>query len=684
MLIWNRIISTMAIVTLLCLTGSLAAQMTDEELEALQQQAIDEAWTFTIGRNSATERPMHELCGLIIPDDWETVAEWDPMESPTDDLPAAFDWRDYDGCTSIKDQRSCGSCWAFSTVGALECAIKIQDGIETDLSEQWLVSCNDNGWGCNGGWFAHTYHLENTDPCGGTGAVLEADFPYTARDDSCDCPYPHHYYIDSVKNIGYGGMASVEEMKQAIYDHGPISVAVAVDGAFSGYNGGIFNGCQGTSINHAVVLVGWDDNQGSDGIWILRNSWGQWWGEDGYMRIEYNCNEVGYAANYVVYSGLQPLDFHCPEGLPESIDPNGQTQITIDVTGITASPIPGTGMFHYMDNEQWVDVPMDILGENLYEVTFPAHTCGDPFDYYFSAMTDLGQEVTDPYLAPEREPHHTCAALGMNTIFEDDFETDTGWQVINESLGDGAWTRTVPSNSGYRADPPSDYDGSGRCYLTGAGSVSDVEGGPTRLISPAFDLEGREDAYIRFARWFVSDDGHDDTMLIEASSSGSYWNTVEEVTSRREWIETQYKVSDYVTPTSTVYVRFSVMDEDSDSTTEAAIDAFSVSYADCNKLLLTTEMIFAGQETTLTADEATPGQDVAFYYSIRGEGETYISTLDVTLDIQQAKLAGTATADGNGHAEYTASVPPNVHLLVIWLQAAEYHRVSNMVVTQIN
>jgi len=221
---WSRIISVFTGVCLLCLTGSLAAQMTDDEIEALQQQAIDEGWSFTIGHNSATERPMSELCGLIIPDDWESVAEFDPCESPTDDLPAAFDWRDYDGCTSIKNQSSCGSCWAFSTVGALECAIKIQDGVETDLSEQWLVSCNDNGWGCDGGWFAHSYHEQNTDPCGGTGAVLESDFPYTARDDSCQCPYPHHYYIHSSKSIGYGGVAPVEAMKQAIPPTGEIDI----------------------------------------------------------------------------------------------------------------------------------------------------------------------------------------------------------------------------------------------------------------------------------------------------------------------------------------------------------------------------------------------------------------------------------------------------------------------------
>ncbi len=98
------------------------------------------------------------------------------------DLPDAFDWRDVDGVTSVKNQASCGSCWAFGTVGPLECNIKIKDGIEVDLSEQWLVSCNRDGWGCGGGWWAHDYHEWKDDPCDGVGAVLEEYFPYQALD----------------------------------------------------------------------------------------------------------------------------------------------------------------------------------------------------------------------------------------------------------------------------------------------------------------------------------------------------------------------------------------------------------------------------------------------------------------------------------------------------------------------
>jgi len=275
--------------------------LTSEDIAALQKQAEIEGWTFTVDENSATKRSLDELCGLVEPDDWWVDAEFDNT-MPTGTLPDSFDWCEQGGCTPIKDQGSCGSCWAFGTVGPLESNILIKDGKVVDLSEQWLVSCNREGWGCNGGWWAHDYHQWKTDSCGGTGAVLEENFPYVAHDASCDCPYPHDYFITDWVFIGSEhGVPSVDAIKNAIYNYGPVSAAVCVNSAFHAYSGGIFNGPSCSNVNHAVVLVGWDDNQGSNGVWFLRNSWGDDWGEDGYMRIEYGTSKVGYGSCYVKY-----------------------------------------------------------------------------------------------------------------------------------------------------------------------------------------------------------------------------------------------------------------------------------------------------------------------------------------------------------------------------------------------
>ena len=268
----------------------------------------------TVGDNAAAIYPLEQLCGLVEPDDWWVDASFDPC-IPTRDLPGTYDWRDLGGCTSVKNQGSCGSCWAFGTVGSFECNILINDGVEVDLSEQWLVSCNREGWGCNGGWWAHDYHVWKTDSFDGTGAVLEEYFPYVASNAPCDGPYPHDYLMDTWHFIGWSqGVPSPDAIKQAILDYGPVSVAVAVDSAFGGYDGGVFSGDY-TGINHAVVLVGWDDNQGEEGVWFLRNSWGPGWGEEGYMRIEYGSNRVGYAANYVRYPVRTQIEISSFPGL---------------------------------------------------------------------------------------------------------------------------------------------------------------------------------------------------------------------------------------------------------------------------------------------------------------------------------------------------------------------------------
>jgi len=213
-------------------------------------------------------------------------------------VPSAYDWCSLGGCTAVRDQGNCGSCWAFGTVGPVESNILIKDAAARDLSEQWLVSCNTDGYGCDGGWWAHKYFVS-------PGAVYESDFPYTATDAPCGGPYTYHEKIASWAYVGNSySVPSTDAIKQAIYDRGPVSAAVCVNTAFQLYSGGVFNpAISCTTMNHGIVLVGWDDSRGA---WRLRNSWGPDWGEDGYMWIAYGKNRVGYAAAYVVYNGTTP------------------------------------------------------------------------------------------------------------------------------------------------------------------------------------------------------------------------------------------------------------------------------------------------------------------------------------------------------------------------------------------
>ena len=229
------------------------------------------------------------------------------------ELPAAFDWRVGDAThpainIPIRNQGSCGSCWAFGTVGVMEGAMVKAGMPVTDLSEQFLVSCNKDGWDCDGGWIAHKYHTNTLGKSQSViGAVLESDMPYTATDGGCYNVSNHPYKLSSYASTSG---ASVSAIKNAIYTYGPVLATVCSGPAFHAYYSwytsdlGVFSTnessqCGSDGVNHVIVLVGWND---AGGYWILRNSWDTWWGEDGYMRIAYGTSKVAKYISWATYT----------------------------------------------------------------------------------------------------------------------------------------------------------------------------------------------------------------------------------------------------------------------------------------------------------------------------------------------------------------------------------------------
>jgi len=557
------------------------------------ERAVVESVT---GSSTNVENPadiysIDELCGLVEPEDWYVGALFDPC-LPRGDLPDTFDWRDeVGGLPPVRNQGGCGSCWAFGTVSSIECTIKIKDGDIVDLSEQWLVSCNQDGYSCSGGWWCHDYYMENgkTDPCGDSGAVMEDDFPYVASNAPCNCPYPHEYFIEEWAYVGDpNGVATVDQIKQAIYDYGVVSVAVCVNNAFHDYDGGIFSGPTCSNINHAVALVGWDDNNGN-GYWILRNSWGEGWGEDGYMRIKYGVCDVGYRTVRIRYR--DPIRINLPDGVPEAILPGVSETITVQIEEIADNYVPGSGKIHYRyDGGTYLNSPLESIGGDLYEATLPPASCGETPEYYFSAEgVDTGV-VYNPYNAPDVV--HTSLVGELTMVMVDDFQSDQGWTVENDPyLTDGQWERGVPAGGGDRGDPPTDYDGSGKCYITdNADDNSDVDDGITWLISPSIDLSEGMDARIGYALWYTNNFGNDpnnDLFKVYVSNNdGTDWTLAETIgpATSSGWNEYSFIVGDFVTPTSQVKVRFEASDLNAGSVVEAGIDAFSASTFECANL----------------------------------------------------------------------------------------------------
>jgi inhibitor of cysteine peptidase len=240
-----------------------------------------------------------------------------PGEQPLlpQSLPTSLDWRTSGIVPAVRDQGQAGSCWAFGTVGVIESAIKKGGGPMTDLSEQFLVSCNTAGWdGIDGGWTAHMWHFNKLGyNQTAIGAVLESAMPYSDQKQNngpayCRTALSHPYKLSGWAFVtgSEDTMPTVDQIKAAIYTHGPITAGVCADNGWDNYSGGVYapttNECDG-STNHQIILVGWDDATSS---WILRNSWGPYWGENGYMRIRWDptgtTSRVGEGTSWVLWT----------------------------------------------------------------------------------------------------------------------------------------------------------------------------------------------------------------------------------------------------------------------------------------------------------------------------------------------------------------------------------------------
>jgi len=235
--------------------------------------------TFTVGVNKFADLTNSEYKKMLGYRRAGLKANSPEKKLPTDNLPASVDWREKGAVNAVKDQGQCGSCWAFSSIAAIEGHHAVKTGNLLSLSEQQLVDCSKNGnEGCNGGDMSLAFQYAETE-----GLELEADYPYEGVDGSCRATAAKEKVKVTADNAVPVNDAA--QLKAAIAE-GPVSVAIEADTmVFQFYSGGIFNSDScGTNLDHGVAAVGYGSENGSD-YYIVRNSWGSWWGEQGYIRI---------------------------------------------------------------------------------------------------------------------------------------------------------------------------------------------------------------------------------------------------------------------------------------------------------------------------------------------------------------------------------------------------------------
>ena len=260
-----------------------------ENLDFINDFNLNNSTSYTLGINKFADMSHSEYLDYVSigKNSYTSKNSCKKMEQATGSYPQSVDWRLKNAVTPVKDQGQCGSCWSFSTTGAVEGSYAINHGSLLSFSEQQLVDCSYSygNHGCNGGLMdnAMTYIIDN-------GITTEAEYPYTATGNRNSCQkFTPKTFLSSCYDV----IPNELQLTYAVAGQ-PVSIAIEADSrSFQLYKSGVYNdpSC-GTNLDHGVLVVGYGNSKDDGDYWIVKNSWSNSWGNNGYIYIARNSVET--------------------------------------------------------------------------------------------------------------------------------------------------------------------------------------------------------------------------------------------------------------------------------------------------------------------------------------------------------------------------------------------------------
>jgi len=300
-----------------------ALRKNEEEIKKVNKEFLEGENTWFDGINEFANLPEDEFLqqktgavinstiimgrGLLEPppegrEDQESERYFDQFRYSRASIPSSYSSKDLGLVSPVKNQRQCGSCVAFATMATIETCFKKVTNVFGDYSEQQLVDCGyRQNWanGCHGAP-PHAYAKWAGD--NEIELAHESQYPYLNTSPNLECPANLPVYNQGARISGsyFTYRGDEELMKKLVYEHGAVVSTVKSAGPFQDYEGGIFAGCpEGDKVDHAIAVVGYGQENGVD-YWLVKNSWDENWGENGYIRVKRGVNMCGIGKSMAV------------------------------------------------------------------------------------------------------------------------------------------------------------------------------------------------------------------------------------------------------------------------------------------------------------------------------------------------------------------------------------------------